>query len=264
MAGESAERSLTKLFSHGADVYERHWAPRLRVLAQPLIDRLPLREARVVVDVGAGTGTLARVLIDAAAGATVVGVDLVEDMLRRAPSAMRRAVMDATALGLRTEATDVVVCAFVLFFVPDPVAALREMRRVLRVGGSLGVAVWSDEPDYPAGDVWNEEVNAAGAPQVPALRHDLVDGADRVRAAVEQAAFEVVDVWRVRHRIPQGAAMFIEMMSNFGGKRRLDLLDANARAACLQRISARLRELSAEDFVDPSEVAYVVARKSER
>ena len=53
------------------------------------------------------------------------------------------AAMPAEALAFPDVAFDVVYCQFGLMFVPDPVGALREMRRVLRPDGRLGVAVWS-------------------------------------------------------------------------------------------------------------------------
>jgi SAM-dependent methyltransferase len=56
---------------------------------------------------------------------------------------VRFATMPAEALAVADESFDVVYCQFGLMFVPDPVAALRDMRRALRPGGRLGVAVWS-------------------------------------------------------------------------------------------------------------------------
>src|SRR5262249_61268519 len=53
------------------------------------------------------------------------------------------AAMPAEALDLPDESFDNVLCQFGLMFVPSPVTALREMRRVLRPGGKLGVTVWS-------------------------------------------------------------------------------------------------------------------------
>jgi SAM-dependent methyltransferase len=51
--------------------------------------------------------------------------------------------MPAEALALPDGTCDVVYCQFGLMFVPEPARALREMHRVLRAGGRLGVAVWS-------------------------------------------------------------------------------------------------------------------------
>jgi SAM-dependent methyltransferase len=51
--------------------------------------------------------------------------------------------MGAEQLDLPDASFDLALCQFGLMFVPDPVQALREMRRVLREGGRLGVVVWS-------------------------------------------------------------------------------------------------------------------------
>src|SRR5918993_557506 len=53
------------------------------------------------------------------------------------------AAMPAESLDLPDASFDVVYCQFGLMFVPEPVRALREMRRVLRPGGRIGIAVWS-------------------------------------------------------------------------------------------------------------------------
>ncbi|MFN8634457.1 MAG: class I SAM-dependent methyltransferase [Chloroflexota bacterium] len=51
--------------------------------------------------------------------------------------------MGAEQLDLPDASFDVALCQFGLMFVPDPIQALREMRRVLRDGGRLGAVVWS-------------------------------------------------------------------------------------------------------------------------
>ena len=49
---------------------------------------------------------------------------------------------NAVALPFDDESFDVVIIAFMLMFVPDPMRAFREMARVLVPGGRLVVAVW--------------------------------------------------------------------------------------------------------------------------
>jgi SAM-dependent methyltransferase len=51
--------------------------------------------------------------------------------------------MPAEDLDLPDAEFDTVLCQFGLMFFPQPGDALREMHRVLRPGGTLGVAVWS-------------------------------------------------------------------------------------------------------------------------
>ncbi|HEY3107903.1 MAG TPA: methyltransferase domain-containing protein [Chloroflexota bacterium] len=55
----------------------------------------------------------------------------------------------ADALDLPDGSFDVALCQFGLMFVPEPVQALREMRRVLRDDGRLGAVVWSTADRVP-------------------------------------------------------------------------------------------------------------------
>ena len=106
-----------------------------------------------VLDVACGTGIIA---LDAAArvspGGDVVGVDLSGRMIE---AARRRAMqehhtnvsferMDAEQLGLPDNSFDVALCALGLMYMPGPERAILEMRRVLRPGGRIILAVWGE------------------------------------------------------------------------------------------------------------------------
>ena len=52
--------------------------------------------------------------------------------------------MDADRLDLGDAAFDVALCALGLMYVVDPLAALRELRRVVRPGGRIALAVWGE------------------------------------------------------------------------------------------------------------------------
>ncbi len=54
--------------------------------------------------------------------------------------------MDAEHLDFRDETFDVVTCAFGIFLFPDMEAALREMYRVCKPGGYVGVSVFDKTP----------------------------------------------------------------------------------------------------------------------
>ena len=132
--------------------YARDAAPRTYPFAEALVALLPPAVGAHVLDVATGTGLVA---VEAARRVGPRGSVLATDFLpawepfvRSTASAARAAnvmfaSMPAEALALPDESFDVAYCQFGLMFVPEPLRALREMRRVLRPGGRIGISVWS-------------------------------------------------------------------------------------------------------------------------
>jgi len=93
-----------------------------------------------VLEVGVGTG---RNLKYYPAGCSVTGIDISAGMLEKARKKARGMknitllLMDAEHLEFPDNSFDYVVTTFVLCSVPDPVKALKEMRRVLKPSGEL-------------------------------------------------------------------------------------------------------------------------------
>jgi len=96
-----------------------------------------------LLDVGCGTGHWTRFFAES--GYAVVGVDVSHEMIRIAqehnPAGIRYRVADARDLPFRDGAFDVVAAIAAIEFIPDVHAALREMLRCLRPGGSLVIGV---------------------------------------------------------------------------------------------------------------------------
>jgi SAM-dependent methyltransferase len=113
---------------------------------------VPLAGA-VVLDLGAGTGAASRAAADAGAR-SIIAVDLAAGMLmvdrRRRPPAV---IGDALELPFADAAFDVVVAAFSLNHVDDPVAALREASRVTRRGGWVLSSSYADDDTHPVKQV---------------------------------------------------------------------------------------------------------------
>ncbi|MER3437397.1 MAG: ubiquinone biosynthesis protein UbiE [Chloroflexota bacterium] len=116
------------------------WADRLE--SEAILRLLALQPGERLLDLGTGTGRYA--VAAAARGARVVGVDASRAMLSVArerfhassqPIWLVRA--DLARLPFPDETFDAAVAVTSLCFVADPLAVLREARRVLRPGGRL-------------------------------------------------------------------------------------------------------------------------------
>lgn len=131
--------------------YEPLWQAQLAPAREALLAAVAIAPDEEVLDVACGTG-LVSFPAAAAVGrhGRVLGVDLSGQMVAEAARRARQerrsqlhfARMDAEALALPAAAFDAVLCALGLMYVPDPLRAVGEMRRVLRPGGRMGLAVW--------------------------------------------------------------------------------------------------------------------------
>jgi ubiquinone/menaquinone biosynthesis C-methylase UbiE len=97
-----------------------------------------------VLDLGVGPGTSALEMARAAPGLRLFGVDRAPAMLRSAAREAGRSALpltlvrgDALALPFASGCFDAVTGHSLLYLLPDPVGALREVRRVLRPGGGV-------------------------------------------------------------------------------------------------------------------------------
>jgi SAM-dependent methyltransferase len=142
-----------------------HDAGFLRLLAA----RLQVSEAASVLDVGCGAGHWGRTVIrELAPQARLHGVDKEAHFLRLADEEAARAGLDertqyvvgrAEALPFPDAQFDLVTCQTVLIHVPDVAAAIAEMVRVTKPGGTILLA----EPDNRAGNL----AQLGGDPRVP-------------------------------------------------------------------------------------------------
>jgi ubiquinone/menaquinone biosynthesis C-methylase UbiE len=138
-----------------AEIYEEFFVPALFQQWAPIVaDAAGIKAGQRVLDVACGTGVLAREAVRR--GDSVVGLDRNEGMLamaRRIAPAVEWKAGRAEQLPFPDAGFDAVVSQFGLMFFDDQAQALREMRRVLKPGGRLAVAVWDrleNSPGYAA------------------------------------------------------------------------------------------------------------------
>lgn len=156
-------------FEQVADLYERVRPSYPDEAVDWLVGRLGIDSSSTVLDLGAGTGKLTRMLVPRAARVIAVepGPEMLAQLRRAVPEA--DAVLGAAeAIPLRDDSVDAVVCgqSFHWFRTDE---ALREMRRVLRPRRGIGL-IWNvRDPDDPL----QKEITALLDPFVPPGRPPL-------------------------------------------------------------------------------------------
>ena len=138
-----------------ADIFERILVPSIfERYARDLVDRArPIGPSDRILDLGCGTGIVARVLAERLGGAArISGLDLSPAMIARARAIAPEVDWhegNAAQLPFGERAFDLVLSQQMLQFVPDRGAALSEIRRVLAPGGRLLATTWRARSEQP-------------------------------------------------------------------------------------------------------------------
>ena len=145
-----------------ADDYDQSGVPFFVPTAEGLVEALEPRQGDRVLDIGCGRGAatslLARAVLPAGA---VDAIDLSPAMVEHTRAFLaaqgydaRAEVMDAGDPTLPAASYDLIASSLVLFFLPDPVAALARWVELLAPGGRIGLATFGEE--HPAWSAVND------------------------------------------------------------------------------------------------------------
>ncbi|WP_421904356.1 class I SAM-dependent methyltransferase [Mameliella sp.] len=205
-----------QLSTSAAEIYDAFFVPALfGAWAGPLCDAAGIAKGNRVLDVACGTGATTREAARRAGDAGhVTGIDRNDGMISVARSHGDGITWEegrAEELPFPPESFDIVLCQFGLMFFDDRVAALGEMRRVLRPGGRIALSVWdraANSPGYAAMIALIEEMfgaDAAGALRAPFVLGDLTAfsevleagglGGARVTTPTGTARFATIRDW---------------------------------------------------------------------
>lgn len=265
-----------------AEGYARHWGPVIRPGAERVLDLIsPVIEAAiggglepVLLDIGTGTGTLAIAALERWPALQVTGVDPSTGMLDLARSAAEERLPSGHHGRYRTDVGwadelpfgdgvfDLAVSSFVLQLVPSRTAALREIRRVLKPGGTLAWVAWqrADRP-YEPDRVANEVLDEAGFdPPEEGARNGDIASAQAAALAMRRAGFrdvrahldEVVHAWD-----PAG---YLAFLTRFDEATLFAELDRAERRAIEREIRRRLTRLTPEQLTLRLPVVHAIGR----
>jgi ubiquinone/menaquinone biosynthesis C-methylase UbiE len=195
--------AATRFIGPIPELYDRHLGPVIfEPYARDLAARIP-SSTRRLLEIAAGTGRVTHHLLatlpdDAELVATDLNQPMLDEARRRLPDdpRLRLQVADAQALPFDDATFDVVACQFGLMFMPDKPLALREMRRVLRRGGTLLLSTWDDLARNPASRMIHELAFAELPADPPTFMRTPFSMGDPIalRGLVEAAGFATVKV----------------------------------------------------------------------
>ena len=187
-----------------ASLYEQYWQDQLRPAQDLLLELAALAPGEHVLEVASGTGLVTfRAAAAVGPSGSVLATDISDamlDELQREARAQgftnvptRR--MDAETLDVPPASFDVALCALGLMYVPDPIAALEQMRAALKPGGRAVCAVWGARSQCGWADIF-PIVDARVQSEVCPMFFSLGTG-DALAAAMQAAGFTDVTSRRI-------------------------------------------------------------------
>ena len=257
--------------SDPAQIYETHLVPAIfGPLAQILTERAQPRPAEQVLDVACGTGVVAR-SIARRVGSTgrIVGLDFDPLMIAKARQlapGIEWQEGDAQRLPIADMAFDLVLCQQGLQFMPDRAAGLSEMHRVLRPGGRVALAIWTELSKSPGQAMLFGTLGARlGIDMSQPLPWSLANEAQVLKLVSTAGFVDIVSsVASLQARFPSGRR-FVEILidgSSRMTRHALAQIPADERAAFIDEVAGRLRAYERPSGLElPMETRIIIGRK---
>ena len=237
----------------------------LQIVGEMLAEAVDIRSGERVLDVAAGNGNAT--LAAARRFAEVTSTDYVPALLdkgrRRAEAeglAVQFQVADAEALPFDDHSFDVVLSTYGVMFAPNQAQAAREMLRVVRPGGRIGLANWT--PDGLIGRLF--KIVGAHVPPPAGLSSPALWGTEAHLVSLFGPKARDLQVQRKMFPFRYlSAEHFVQVFRDLYGPthKAFAALDAAGQASLERQIIALLKELDiggGRGLVAPSEYAEIV------
>jgi SAM-dependent methyltransferase len=137
-------------FFTDGEAYDRQMGRWSRSAGEVFLDWLSMPRGLRWLDAGCGTGAFTKLILERSDPSLLCAIDPSErqiDYARATPWAREVTIRVGTAQSVPFESAefDVIVMALVITFIPDPAAALLELKRVARPGGLIATYMWDLE-----------------------------------------------------------------------------------------------------------------------
>ena len=223
-------------WTESARFWEKHGAS-IRAMFSPvtaaLLEEAGITTGQQVLDVAGGAGEPSLTIAESVGpSGSVMYTDLVAGMLKAAAAeARRRGITNidfrqcaADSLPFAENSFDAVVSRLGAMFFPDPLAALREMRRVAKRGGKVSAVVWYKSEFNP----YSYEVTQVVSRRFPGYSSSSIHDAFRFAEPGKLAGvFKEAGASEIRERLlkfdiaaPISLHEFWEMRSEISGALR--------------------------------------------
>jgi SAM-dependent methyltransferase len=188
MSDSTSEQILREEFNRWAEAGKgESMEDEHRPIVEPTLEQMHFASVDQVLDVGCGGGWLVREIAARVPRGHVVGMDVSNEMIRRARDASAAVsnaefiVGSVDAIPREANSFDKVISVESSYYWPDPASGIREIFRVLRSGGSAWILInyyrdnpychqWAKLLAIPtkllSGDEWAGLFRAAGFTQV--------------------------------------------------------------------------------------------------
>ncbi len=240
----------------------------LQIVGESLAEAVDVRAGERVLDVAAGNGNAT--LAAARRFAEVTSTDYVPALLDKGRERARAEglnvqfqVADAEELPFANDSFDVALSTFGAMFTPDHGRTAREMLRVVRDGGRIGMANWM--PEGFIGRLF--KVIGAHVPPPAGLRSPALWGTESHIVELFGARAPQIRCLRKRFNFRyRSAAHFVQVFRDFYGPthKAFSALDAAGKQALERDITALLEQMNtagATSLVVPAEYLEVVITK---
>lgn len=260
------------VFHRVAETYDNVGVPWFRPIAAGLITELAVQPDERALDIGCGRGAALIPLADAVGPTgTVLGIDLAPAMveLTAADVADRPHVAvqlgDAAAPSLPPRSFDVIASSLVLFFLPDPGAALHNWVRLAVPGGRIGVSTFAGQDER-----W-QRIDALFTPYLPQQMLDArtsgrrgAFGSDEAMAGLFSAS-GLTDVRTARHTTVaefRDAAHFVEFTWSHGQRAMWEAVPPAERPQLENRIVDLVHDFAGDGRLQLNQdVRYTLGRR---